>query len=409
MRDLFFDCSTGVSGDMLIGALVDLGVPQEILKVPLDQIGFGSNYLINILEDKTYGLRGKKVEVIDLELPSINRSWKDIKELILNSSWEDSLREKVFQVFEALAQAEASVHGVSLEEVHFHEIGAIDSIVDIVCVCTAIEFLKPQTISSSIPPAGRGSVKTSHGLLPVPVPAVLELAKNFQIKLLIGDDFPNQELTTPTGLALLAILSDKFELPSIASINSIGLGIGHRDIGRPNFLRVIELDISQEEESVNSKGLIWQKIVYQEAWIDDLNSEDISLFCDQLRSAGALEVICKSIQMKKNRLGFCITSIANVENVAVLRDCWFSFSSTIGLRERFDGRWVLPRRKGFCKTCFGKVSFKQIMRPKGKYTLKPEHDDLVRISKETGKSISSIREKLMPSLETFFSDEDWEC
>tara|TARA_Y100001968_G_scaffold332374_1_gene390301 strand:- start:51 stop:1274 length:1224 start_codon:yes stop_codon:yes gene_type:complete len=407
MNSIFIDCSNGVSGDMLLAGFLDLGIPKDLIIEPINSIGLESSYLLEVKEHSSGGLRGKKVEVIQKERPLKERRWKYIKELINKATWKETLRSKVLSVFQMLAEVEASVHGCEIENVHFHELGSIDSLVDIIGVCAAIDYLNANTFICSNPPAGSGRVMTSHGYLPVPVPAVVEIARRHQIELVVDELHPKSELTTPTGLALMAVLADKFGFPSSLSISSIGIGIGHKNFDQPNILRVFKLN-SNAEEKVNNDPK-WEEIILHEAWIDDSSPEDISNFCNELRAAGALEVVHQPVQMKKDRQGILITSISRKDNLVKLRNLWFSLSTTIGLRERIEGRWVLPRRCGFCTTSLGKIRVKQVLRINGEITLKPEHDDLIRLSKESGKGIDEIRSLVYISDSSFLATEDWTC
>lgn len=408
MTKLFVDCPNGISGDMLMAAMFDLGVPREVIENPLSSLGLGKSFSLKIKEERSFGIRGLQISVDTLEENPPARTWKNIKEVINNASWNDSLRTKVLDVFKLIAEAEANVHGTSSEEVHFHEIGAIDSLVDVIGVCAAVEYLRPEQILCSIPPAGYGTVKTSHGLLPVPVPAVLEIAKIKGVELSGEENVPEGELTTPTGFALMAILSDSFGKPASFGITSIGVGLGHRKLDRPNLLRIIQINNSQSGERQEfTNAMHWERLVIQEAWIDDSTPEDISSLVEQLKIAGAIEVVCHPVQMKKGRQGILVSAIVSPENSCDLRLTWFSKGTTLGLRERIDGRWVLPRRCGYSSTSFGKISMKQVKRIDGRLTIKAEHDDIIRISKELGKSIDEVRREVDLGAYEFIPSEEW--
>ena len=313
----------------------------------------------------------------------------------------------MLKVFGILAEAESCVHGIDIDKVHFHEIGCIDSLVDIIGVCAAIEYLKPKSIICGNPPAGSGFIETSHGQLPVPVPAVVELAKNHRVRLISNDNLYG-ELTTPTGMALLIALGDSFQNPSFFDIKSIGIGLGQKDFNRPNFLRIFVLDGDILASNINIlEEACWEEVVFQQAWIDDSSPEDLALLSNQLRDFGAIEVISQSVQMKKGRLGVALTAIAKVNDKDKLRNAWLSYGSTIGLREHIQGRWVLPRRAGKCSTIFGKVIVKQVCRPDGKLTLKIEHDELIRICIDKSVSAEDVRNEVSKSLETFIAEEEW--
>ena len=291
---LYIDCPTGLAGDMLLAALLDLGVPLEVIKAPLEQLGLKDLVRLDVEEARSGGLRGRRLNVVGLEPDPPHRHWAEIRDRLQNSSLEPKLLQTVLAVFTALAEAEATVHGQTPESVHFHEVGAIDALVDVVGVCAAIHHLAPHRISCAPPPAGHGSVTTAHGLLPVPVPAVLELARAHQVPLRHDPSLPEGELTTPTGLALVSVLAERFTAPPLFTPSAIGIGLGHRRLDRPNLVR---LCLGQGESSTPELEPRWQPLVVQEAWIDDASAEDIAWLLDRLRQAGAMDVACQSLQL----------------------------------------------------------------------------------------------------------------
>ncbi len=410
MKNLFVDCSTGLAGDMLLAAFLDLGIPREVIEKPLALLGLENAYELKTELNSSYGLRGLRVSVENLETQSPRRLWKDIREMIKAATLPASLQEKVLLVFKTLAIAEASVHGQPLEDVHFHEIGAIDALVDVVGVCAAVDHLSPKQFLCAVPPAGYGTVDTAHGKLPVPAPAVLELARTNLVRLDFGEGFPPGELTTPTGLALMIVLADRFGLPSSLGVSDVGVGLGHRNLGRPNLLRICELDYLDNQDSITFQNeLSWQEVVVQESWIDDATPEELAYLSEQLRNAGAIDVSIQPIQMKKGRQGASLTALVAPKDAPLLRLVWFSKGSTIGVRERTEGRWVLPRRSGFCKTSLGKVRVKEVRRPNGQRTLKPEYEDLLALSSKTGHSFEEIRREVLRCQVDFVATCDWSC
>ncbi|KGG16472.1 MULTISPECIES: nickel pincer cofactor biosynthesis protein LarC [unclassified Prochlorococcus] len=407
MKDLFIDCSNGVSGDMLLSSLLDLGVPLEVIHKPLELLGLDDLYSLRVEESSSFQLRGLKLFVEDNDKSGKHRTWIEIRTLIDKSKLNKSLKKKIIKVFEMLAEAESIVHGVDIDKVHFHELGSIDSLVDIIGVCSLVEYLKLKSIFCNFPPAGSGFVETSHGILPVPVPAVLELAKKYNLKLKTSD-FSSGEVTTPTGFALIIALSDFFKQPNYFNINSVGIGLGHREIDRPNFLRVYLLENYDSELVSNSLNCArYEEVILQESWIDDSSAEDTSTLIDELRNSGALEVSSHSIQMKKGRMGLAITAISKKEDAANLRLIWFKFGTTIGFRERIEGRWVLLRRDGICSTRFGDVRVKQVQRPYGQFSIKIEHDELLRISLKEEISLEDARKEIILNTDTFSPIEEW--
>ena len=405
MKSIFVDCSLGIAGDMLAAALFDLGVPYSIFVDNLVNLKIDRNYNLNFNEGDSEGIKGILCKKNEVQFKQLGRSLNDIKNFLLSSGLNDYVKEKSIKVFEILAESEAIVHGTEISDVHFHELGSIDSIIDIVNVCSAIDFLKPEKIYFSDPPAGKGVVSTCHGLLPVPVPTVLEIAKQNNIPLILFEDEYVGEITTPTGIALIAIFSDQVSQIGNINIKKIGIGLGSKNISRPNFLRVMLID--KNDNYIANNKPIYQTIISQEAWIDDSTPEDIAILIERLRAAGAIDVICYSVDMKKSRKGICIKAIVYPKNKNVLREVWFNYSTTIGLRENKINRWILPRRAGKHKTKFGEITFKKVMRPNGKISLKIEHKDLAKISLINGISIEEVRKDLFIELTEFYESDDW--
>ena len=401
MNRLHIDCPTGLAGDMLLAAFLDLGVPRSVIETPLATLGLHDRYRLDVEEARSGGLRGKRLRVTATESAPQHRHWAEIRRAISDAALAPRLRERVLAVFTALAEAEATVHGVAADAVHFHEVGAIDALVDVVGVCSAVDHLSPVEISCASPPAGSGSVSTAHGQLPVPVPAVLELSRRFSIPLLRSDASPEGELTTPTGLALVATLANRSEAPQSLLPQSIGIGLGHRVLDRPNLLRVIQMSRAEDLDL----GPRLQTIVVQEAWIDDASAEDLAALITALRGADAVDVAVQPLQMKKDRPGWMVSALVEPERASALRAVWFDVSSTIGLRERQQTRWLLPRRRGVLTSGFGAIRAKQVHRPNGHCTLKPEADDLQRLSHETGRSIAELRELVRDAV--FEPSEPW--
>ena len=406
MKSIFIDCSLGISGDMLLSALKDLGVPNSVFLDNLARLKIDKKYKLKFKQGDSDGIRGIVCTKNENKSEELSRCFNDIKDLLLNSSLNDYVKTKSLRVFEILAEAEGIVHGNKISDVHFHELGAIDSIVDIVNVCSAIDFLNLDNIYFSNPPAGKGIVSTSHGPLPVPVPTVVVVAKQHKIPLITINDKYFGEITTPTGIALIATFVDKFGQPDNFIINKIGIGLGNKNISRPNFLQVLLIDQNDDYKENNNQP-VYETITSQEAWIDDSTPEDIAILIERLRSAGAIDVICYPVDMKKNRKGICIKAIVYPKHQSLLREVWFNFSTTLGIRENKISRWILPRRVVSHKTKFGEVNVKQTIRPNGKISIKIEHKDLTQITLNTGIPIEEIRNKLFMELSEFYELEDW--
>ena len=404
MTTLHVECPTGLAGDMLLSALIDLGVPQTVVDEALAALGWADRYRLLVKEGRSGGLRGLRLTVESLEPDPPHRHWEDLRQQFELADWSPTLKRRVLAVFTALAEAEATVHGLPSDRVHFHEVGAIDSVVDVVGVCAALHHLDPDQISCDSPPVGHGSVQTAHGCLPVPVPAVLELSRRHRIPLRRGTDFPGGELTTPTGLALMAVLSDRFEAPEQVTPLAIGCGLGHRDLDRPNQLRITQLAPLQSGFGDDLRPR-WQSLVVQEAWIDDASAEDVAVLVDQLRLAGAWDVASQPIQMKKGRLGQAVSALVAPESAEALRQIWFTVGVTIGLRERVQGRWLLPRRVGHLPTEWGDLPAKQVRRPDGSQTIKPELEGLGRLGVQSGLPMQALRHA--SDVGDFIPDGDW--
>ena len=251
MDDVLIECSPGISGDMLLGAFYDLGVPKKVIEQPLIDLGLKDLYTLDFKESKSCSIRGIKTKVENIECSPIKRTWSSIRELILNGHLEDKLKKIIYDVFESLAIAEGKVHGIKSDEVHFHEIGAIDSLVDIIGVCAALNYLNPKRVYCNEPMLGKGFVQTEHGKLSVPPPAVIELIRQKKIKVLSSLNSIEGELSTPTGIALLANFVDYPEPPSKYSINSYGVGIGNLKFTFPNLVRVYKIT-SFDDFSINN-------------------------------------------------------------------------------------------------------------------------------------------------------------
>jgi len=409
MEDVLIECSPGISGDMLLGAFYDLGVPKNVIEKPLIDLGLKDLYHLEFKESKSCSIRGIKTKVDNIDCSSTKRTWRSTKELIANGHLEDKLKQKIYEVFESLASAEGKVHGIKSEDVHFHEIGAIDSLVDIIGVCAALNYLNPKRVYCNEPILGKGFVQTEHGKLSIPAPAVIELVRQNNIKVLSDWNSIEGELSTPTGIALLANLVDYPEPPSKYSINSYGVGIGNLKFSFPNLVRVYKIT-SFNNSSINDNEQISPKreeIIIQEAWIDDQTPEDISNFVEKLRTEGAYDVSYQAINMKKNRIGFSIQAILPIEKKEFFRRLWFDYSNTIGFRERTQSRWILLRRRGECSTIFGNIKVKQTLKPDGSITMKPENDEVLRLKLEHKISTDEIRKIIKESSEKFKAFENW--
>jgi len=375
------DAPTGLAGNMLLAALLDLGVPEAVVHAPLAALGLQDHYRLEVVERRSAGLRGCHLEVAQLQPQPDHRRWGALKGQLEGAPWPEPLRQRVLAVFTLLAAAEAAVHGHAPEQVHFHEVGAVDALVDVVGVCAGLLHLGVTRLVCSPPPAGHGSVSTAHGLLPLPAPAVLEIARRCAIPLASSEGFPAGELTTPTGLALVACWADRFGAAPGFVPQAIGVGLGSRELDRPNLLR---LCLAQADAS--------ETVLQQQAQIDDATAEDLAFLAEELRRAGALEVFSQPIAMKKGRGGTLLSVIAAPAAGETLRAVWWRHSTSLGVREQLQQRWSLERRSRTVATPLGPVRIKEARRPDGRWRGKPEHDDLVELARRHNRSLAEVRD-----------------
>jgi pyridinium-3,5-bisthiocarboxylic acid mononucleotide nickel chelatase len=383
------DCPTGLAGNMLLAALLDLGVPDAVVHAPLASLGLAGCYRLQREERRSAGLRGLHVAVESLEPEPPHRRWGELATLLQQAPLEPALRQRVLAVFGLLAEAEAAVHGLPPEQVHFHEVGAIDALVDVVGVCAALLHLGIEELVCSPPPAGHGQVQTAHGWLPLPAPAVLEIARRGAIPLATAAGFEPGELTTPTGLALAACWASRFGVAPAHIPQRVGVGLGSRALDRPNLVRLV-LAAPAPGPPCQAQPVL-QTVLVQQAQIDDASGEDLAHLAQALRQAGALEVLVQGAAMKKGRLGQLITVIALPELAGALRQVWWQHGSSLGVREDLQQRWALPRRQVSVPTPLGPVRLKQALLPSGRWRSKAEHDDLVHLAGLHGLALEQVR------------------
>ena len=388
------DASTGLAGNMLLAALLDLGLPEAEIHAPLAALGLAGAYTLACDERRSGGLRGLHLAVSSLEPQPAHRRWGELRSQLQQAPWQPELKRRVLEVFGLLAGAEAAVHGHSPEQVHFHEVGALDALVDVVGVCAGLLHFGVQELVCSPPPAGHGRVATAHGHLPLPAPAVLELARLRAIPLASAEGFPAGELTTPTGLALAACWVTRFGYHPTHVPCRVGVGLGSRSLDRPNLLRLILTAAPAGPYPAQ------QPLLLQQAQIDDATPEDLAFLTQALREAGALEVFALPISMKKGRSGQLISALVPPNQADALRQVWWLHSTTLGVREQEQVRWVLPRRSVALVTPLGSVRIKQAQLPDGRWRSKPEYDDLAALASHHNLGIDQVRSVVNHALET---------
>ena len=381
MRIAYFDLVSGISGDMTVAALLDLGLPRRVLREELDKLT-GVGFRIRVGKKMVNGIRATRFQVIPGEAQP-ERSWTGIRRLIEGSGLSAEVKSRGLAVFSRLAEAEAEVHGVSPDDVHFHEVGAVDSIVDVVATAVGACWLDVQRFACSVVPLGRGLVRSRHGVLPAPAPATLELLKGFPVR---GTDL-DRENVTPTGAAILsALASQRGETPEMR-IERTGYGAGAMEFpDRPNVLRVVV------GESAPALGR--ERMLVMETHIDDMNPEIYDYVLDRLFEAGARDVTLSPVQMKKNRPGTLLRILAEPRLREALAEIVLRETSTLGVRCHVVDRMVLPRKPLKLRTRFGTLTVKVAEDPDGRVRAAPEYDELRKVAESKRVPLKAIYDEV---------------
>jgi len=378
MKLAYLDCFSGISGDMFLGALIDAGLSFEVLKKTLSTLPL-DGYNLEINREKRNGLFGTQF-VVRLETREQgDRGLREIKKIINGGDLSKNVKDKSIEIFESIGREEGNIHNHPLDQVHFHEVGAIDSIIDIVGTVFGIEFLDINSIFASSLPLGSGFVETRHGRIPIPSPATIALLKGIPVY----DSGLKHELVTPTGAALVKGLADSFgSLPSMM-VDRVGYGVGSRDLpDRPNLLRII-MGREQTQQQVET-------VIMLEANLDDTYPEWLGYLMDRLFQAGALDVVFSPIQMKKNRPGTQIQVMGRPEQMDNLMNILFRESTTLGIRFRYTQRKILKRSQIEIESPWGKMWVKKIMNPDGSSVFQPEYEACRKIAEEKNLPIKEI-------------------
>jgi len=373
MKVAYFDCFSGASGNMILGALLDVGLPLEELQAELNRLPF-SGYQILVRKVQKQGLFGTHVEVKAQERPT-HRHLSDILDLLDRSTLTPILKAQAGQIFLRIAEVEAEIHQVPMEEVHFHEIGAIDSIVDIVGAVCGLHKLGIERIYVSPFTLGRGFVDCAHGRIPLPAPATLALLKD---KPVLFSEIEG-ELVTPTGAAILATLGTGFGDPPAMRLQSVGYGAGTKDYSIPNVLR---LCVGELEEGGAKQGK--DSVVVMETNIDDMNPQFYEYVMDRLFKAGALDVYLTPVLMKKSRPGTLLTVVCTSSLLEEISTLILQETTTLGVRWQEVRRVKADRELIDWDTPYGKVKVK-VARWKGRIiNVTPEYEDCKRIAEAGG-------------------------
>lgn len=388
----YFDCFSGISGDMTLGAFFDLGVPVEWLKDRLETLPLtGFEVLVETVSRN--GIQAKSVEV-RVKDDTTSRHYEDITSIIEKSPLSPEVKQRSLDIFERIADAEALIHGCPREKVHFHEVGGIDALVDIVGTALCVDYLEIDSVIASPIPVGRGFVTCQHGILPVPAPATLAILKGVPI---YGTKIPH-ELVTPTGAAIIATLAESFEEMPDMIIEKIGYGAGKRELeSQPNLLRIIlGTKITNSEKRIGEYQT--DQIVILETCIDDMNPEVFGFMMERLFEKGALDVYWIPIFMKKNRPATMVQVLCPEDCREVLMACILSESSSLGVRYYHAKRRMLGRERIMVKTVYGEIAVKRIAELDGSLRIVPEYEICKKIALEKNLPIRVVYDTILKSL-----------
>jgi uncharacterized protein (TIGR00299 family) protein len=397
-RTLYLDCFAGASGDMLVGAMLDSGLDFELLRSALLKLGV-EGYELSLGRVDRSGISAAKFDVHLTSEPhshehhhnhehshgehshghrrqSHHRSLSEIKGIISSSNLSELVKQRAQAIFQRIGEAEAKIHNVPIETVHFHEVGAIDSIVDIVGACVAFDALKIERIISSPLHVGSGTFQCAHGTYPVPGPATAELLKGIPI---YSKDVEG-ELVTPTGAAIISTLAEGYGPMPMMKIENIGYGAGTRDYPKfPNALRAIIGEL--EEDADRTPGAV----TIIEANIDDLNAQVFGYLMEKALAAGALDIFYTPVQMKKNRPGVLLTLLCNPPDRERMCDLIFGETTTLGVRYRNEQREILTREFVTVETEYGPIRVKVSRARDGRVmNASPEFEDCRVAAEKSG-------------------------
>jgi hypothetical protein len=398
MRIILIEPFSGISGDMFVGALLDLGVELPIIEQQLRRLPV-AGYTLSSFKCSRAGIQATKFDVqIEghrEELEHSHRSFRDIRRMIETSGLSEWVRERSIEAFTRLADAEGRVHGIPSEEVKFHEVGAVDSIVDIVGTMIAAEQFLPARFISFPVNVGHGTLKCRHGIYPVPGPATRELLQNVPT-------YCNEvegELATPTGAALLIALAADFVERPLMLVRASGYGAGSRETpGNANVLRISRADEVPRLQPVSPE----EQVAVVEATLDDMNPQIYGYFQEKALQSGALDVYAAPVQMKKNRPGLLLTVVCSLSTVDAIAELIFAETTTIGVRYTVARRKTLERRFVEVQTRYGAVKIKVSHRKGRPVNFAPEYEDCRRLAAEKG---IALKEVLAAAMQAYLSSD----
>lgn len=389
MKCLYFDASAGIAGDMTVAALLDLGLPLDYLQQELVKLGLPQGSYV--LGEQRVQRQGVAAVYFSVQLPDLehhhhdhhghhhHRQYAEIRSMIGDSGIAPRARELAQRIFLKLAEAEALAHQVAVDEVSFHEVGAVDSIVDIVGVAIGLDWLGVERIYTSAVPLGGGFVETAHGRLPVPAPATAELLKGLAVHGRCGEG----ERVTPTGAAILAALAEPCRMMPAMTVLRVGHGAGSKDFSDcPNILRGFLGEVSEQADQ--------ETVLELSCNLDDVSPELLGYTMEQLFAAGALDVWHTPIQMKKQRPAVTLSVLCRPEQKDQMAQLVIKETATLGVRVQQVQRLVQPRRIEQRQTCWGMVRYKV-----SDCSLKPEFEDCCRIAREQGLPLRQVQQRLL--------------
>ena len=388
----YFDCFTGISGDMTLGAFIDLGVPLKWLKAQFETLPV-SGFDLSVETVTRNGICAKSVEV-NIKDDATSRNYKEIIAIIENSPLSSKVKQASLSIFEKIAYAEAQIHRCQKEQVHFHEVGGLDALIDIVGTALCVDYLGIEKIIASPIPLGSGFVTCRHGTLPVPAPATLDILKGVPV---YGTNIPH-ELVTPTGAAIIVTLADSFEKMPDMIIEKTGYGAGKRDLDpMPNLLRIVMGTGAVFPEKTNDRHQE-DRIVMVETCIDDMNPEIFGFLMERLFARGALEVYWIPIFMKKNRPATMVKVLCPEDFRERVMDCILSETTSTGVRFYPAQRRMLSRESTVVQTAFGEIAAKQFIELDGSARIVPEYEICRKIALDKKLPLRVVYDTILKSL-----------
>ncbi len=382
----YFDCFSGIAGDMIIAAMLDAGLDRGLFTDSISGLKL-TGYNLSVSKETRRGISGHYFRV-DIDKDQPHRSFNDIRDIIESSDLKESIKVKSLDIFTNIGLAEAKVHGTVLDDVHFHEIGAVDSIIDIVGACIGIDALDIDEVESSPMPVNLGATKSCHGVIPLPAPATLELLKGIPVKG-ASSDF---ELVTPTGAGIIKTICHRFGGYPDFSPLAIGYGLGKSDT--PHFPNALRIALGKRSVST----VYSDEVVKLESNIDDLDPRVLGRLMDELFDLPVLDATFCGIQMKKNRPGVLLTVLVTPERSSQAAQLIMSSTTSLGVRAQTLNRFTLERKTSIERTTCGNVGVKSVKLPDGRWEKRVEFDDAVKISKSSGTSVREILNRLHKEL-----------